>query len=64
MNDEYVTEIAKAAYHEYGSVTEFKNYQGLPMPEWEQLTPKIQEAWKASVCYVLRLETGDEPDNK
>lgn len=63
MTDEYVTEVAKAAYHEYGAVTDHKNYQGLPMPDWEQLTPKIQAAWKASVSYVLRLNAQD-PDHK
>jgi hypothetical protein len=34
-------------YAVYGSVTDFKNYQGLPMPLWSNLTPKIQEAWNA-----------------
>jgi len=40
--------LAKQAYHAYGSVTDFKNYQGLPMPEWEALTDKIREAWVAA----------------
>lgn len=39
---------AKAAYHAYGGVTDFKNYQGLPMPQWEDLTEKIREAWIAA----------------
>lgn len=30
-------------------MTEFKNYQGLPMPEWNALPAKIQEAWQAAV---------------
>jgi hypothetical protein len=34
-------------YAVYGGVTDFKNYQGLPMPLWSNLTPKIQEAWNA-----------------
>lgn len=36
---------AEIAYRAYGQTTEFKNYQGLPMPEWANLTPKIREAW-------------------
>ena len=39
------TLLAKEAYKSYGSVTDFKNYQGLPMPNWEQLPEKIQKAW-------------------
>lgn len=41
--------IARSAYNAYGKVTEFKNYAGLPMPKWEDLTPKIQEAWRAAI---------------
>jgi hypothetical protein len=41
--------IAQRAYKAYGAVTEFKNYQGLPMPEWNALPAKIQEAWRAAV---------------
>jgi hypothetical protein len=41
-------DLAKAAYHRYGSVTEFKNYRGDPMPAWEDLGPKIQSAWMAA----------------
>lgn len=48
-------ELAKVAYHAYGGVTDFKNYQGLPMPAWENLTPTIREAWKASVMAVWTL---------
>lgn len=50
MND---TELAKVAYQGYGESTGFKNYQGLPMPEWEGLGVKIQTAWVSAVCAVL-----------
>lgn len=42
------------AYRAYGSVTDFKNYQGLPMPEWEALTDKIRLAWMEAVKSVYR----------
>lgn len=45
MTDE---SIAQSLYRAYGEVTDFKNYQGLPMPEWEALTPTIQQAWIAA----------------
>ena len=36
---------ARDAYRAYGQTTDFKNYQGLPMPEWDALPEKIREAW-------------------
>lgn len=45
--------IAKQAYAAYGKVTDFKNFRGEPMPEWEDLPQKIQEAWRAAVSRVL-----------
>lgn len=53
MDAEQQEKLAKQAYYAYGSVTDFKNYQGLPMPEWEQLTDKIREAWKAAARYAF-----------
>ena len=53
MDAEQQERLAKQSYMAYGSVTDFKNYQGLPMPEWEQLTDKIREAWKAASRYAF-----------
>jgi hypothetical protein len=39
---------AKAAYQRYGAVTDFKNFQGNPMPEFEKLPEAIQCAWAAA----------------
>lgn len=44
--------LAKQAYYAYGSVTDFKNFQGNAMPEWEGLTDTIREAWKAAARYA------------
>lgn len=46
--------LAKKAYHAYGETTNFKNYQGLPMPEWENLGEKIQKAWISVVIFLLK----------
>ena len=48
-NDE---QMAASAYHAYGAVTDHKNYQGLPMPKWMDLPPKIKEAWIAAALDV------------
>ncbi len=47
---------AREAYHAYGGVTDFKNYQGLPMPQWSDLTPKIRDAWVAAAMRVAELK--------
>lgn len=60
MDNDFWEGIAKAAYHEYGGVTDWKNYQGLPMPPWKALTPTIQSAWIASVKYVAKRFTKTE----
>jgi hypothetical protein len=43
----------KQAYQAYGSVTNWKNYKGDPMPSFEELPPKIQEAWGAFTREIL-----------
>lgn len=45
--------FAKVAYHAYGAVTDFKNFRGDPMPAFEDLTDKIQEAWEAAALKVI-----------
>lgn len=44
-----IRELAREAYHRYGAVTEFKNFKGDPMPEFDALPPTIVRAWEASV---------------
>lgn len=46
--------LARAAYQAYGETTDFKNYQGLPMPKWEDLTPTIRAAWCAATRSTMR----------
>lgn len=44
--------LAQIAYHAYGQSTDFKNFQGNPMPEWEALPEAIQQAWEAAANAV------------
>lgn len=41
-------ELARVAYQAYGDSVEWKNYQGLPMPKYDDLGEKIQKAWIAA----------------
>lgn len=45
--DSYAEGVARKLYHAYGSVTEFKNYAGLPMPAFNDLPERIKQAWSA-----------------
>lgn len=41
-----ITNAAKVSYDTYGKVTDFKNFQGNPMPKFDELPETIQNAWK------------------
>lgn len=47
MEDVQIT-LARAAYQRYGAVTDFKNFQGNPMPAWAELPATIRKAWVAA----------------
>ncbi|GEM_PF-3452032 len=44
--------IAPIAYNAYGSVVGFKNYQGHPMPSFDQLPETIKQAWEVAARTV------------
>lgn len=46
--------LAKTAYEAYGISTGGKNYQGLPMPSWDDLGEPIRTAWVAATTAVAR----------
>lgn len=50
-----IESIAKEAYQAYGSVTDFKNFRGEPMPDFNNLPEKIIKAWiKATTVMYLK----------
>ena len=51
-----ITSLAAIAYDAYGETTGHKNYQGLPMPRFEDLPEAIIHAWEAAVVAVLTAE--------
>jgi len=48
---------ARIAYTAYGKVTDFKNFQGNPMPAFDDLPEQIQEAWTAAAGVIWDLAT-------
>lgn len=51
-------QLAQIAYSAYGEQTGFKNFQGNPMPSWEQLGEPIQKAWIAAAEAVYSYLMG------
>jgi hypothetical protein len=51
-------DIAASAYRAYAASTGNKNYQGNPMPTWDQLSQAIQTAWEAAIRQALNLNDG------
>ncbi len=45
--------LAEEGYKAYGQTTNFKNYQGLPMPEWDALPEKIKKAWVFASAQIV-----------
>ena len=60
MTEEMTHTFARFAYIAYGKATGFENYQGLPMPAWEDLPPAIVDAWCAVANFFIQQP--DVPD--
>lgn len=46
------TYLARLGYEAYGNKANWKNYQGNPMPIWEDLPDNIKEYWKANAMAI------------
>lgn len=57
------TRLAQLAYQAYGEQTDFKNYQGNPMPAWDDLGDAIQDAWLAAADAVAEDVQGSPSNN-
>lgn len=58
-------DIAASSYRAYAASTGNKNFQGNPMPTWDELPRRIQIAWEAAVrqaglCQALPSSDLDE----
>ncbi|MDX3199967.1 hypothetical protein [Streptomyces scabiei] len=47
-------ELARVAYAAYGESTGHRNYQDLPMPDWDELNDRTQQAWVAAAGAVAQ----------
>lgn len=46
-------QLAKKAYSKYALVTNFKNFRGEPMPEFDDLPELIQQAWMEASIFCF-----------
>lgn len=53
MTTDMERELGERAYDAYGSSVDWKNYQGYPMPMWNELSPRIQAAWVTAAAEVM-----------
>lgn len=49
----------KVAYQIYGLTVGNVNFQGKPMPKWDDLPPVIQSAW-VEVAYQMREQSDEQ----
>lgn len=47
---------AAVAYRAYGDYTEWKNFAGMPMPQWDELPETIRGAWIAAIAAALTVQ--------
>lgn len=46
------SDLARIAYTAYGDSTGWVNYQGKPMPAWDDLPDTIRQAWAAAASAI------------
>lgn len=54
-------ELGRIAYAAYGATTDYKNYRGEPMPQWDDLPTVIRRAWGAAGTAIIMAVTGVGP---
>lgn len=53
--DDWYLHLAKAGYQAYGDKAEWKNYQGLPMPTWDDLPENIKIYWESAAEAIAQI---------
>lgn len=46
--------LAKTGYEAYGDATDHKNFRGEPMPQFEDLTENITNAWESAARQIVK----------
>ncbi|GAQ64041.1 hypothetical protein [Streptomyces scabiei] len=63
MSHPSTMELAQYAYAAYGASTNHRTHDGRPMPEWEDLGDRIQQAWVAAAAAVAQVVIEQPAEN-
>jgi hypothetical protein len=61
MNDS--RELGQVAFEAYKQFVQGQTYDAKPIPEWDDLGPKIKDAWRVAAVAVLRKNTSELCDS-
>jgi len=56
MENTELANLAQIAYEVYAEHQNWKNYQGNPIPQWDQVRDDIKQAWQAAVRAIIDLK--------
>jgi len=58
-------DLAHIGYDAYGAAADWKNYQGKPMPKWDELPPDIRMKWRAATAAIVENSPqGSRPSSR
>jgi hypothetical protein len=57
---EWAYRLGRIGYDAYGEVAEWKNYEGKPMPKWDELPQHIRDKWAAAASAIRHECLGRE----
>ena len=55
MDESRLPNLAQVAYEKYAQHQSWKNYQGNPIPQWDEVRADIKQAWYVAVKHVIEL---------
>lgn len=59
--DDY--ELGHTGYDAYGAKADWKNYEGKPMPKWDDLPQHIRDKWAAAARAIVEACREEIPDD-
>lgn len=56
-SNQFLTNLAKVGYEAYAASSSWKNFQGNPMPQWDELPQAIRNHWQAATKAISDART-------
>jgi hypothetical protein len=58
--DEFISNLARDAYHAYCHDAVWTSVKGDPLPQWEETTKEVQQHWKVATLHIVRVARNSE----